>query len=121
MGFMGGIFKALGFESEGKAKVKKKKSTKASFSLKSGKVSRVDQIDGVPVYYPESLDNIKDFVSFVKEGKAVIISIESLSKEIGARVLDYLDGFVFGINGRKIVLSEDKLYLILPEGMEVEE
>lgn len=121
MGFMGGIFKALGFESESKSKVSKKKKTKASFSLKNSKDNRVDQIDGVPVYYPENLEQVKDFVQFVKEGKAIIISKESISKEEGERTLDYLHGFVYGASGRFIVLEEEKLYLILPEGMEIEE
>lgn len=121
MGFMGGLFKALGFESEGKTKTNKNKQTKASFSLKDKKGRRVDQIDGVPVYYPENLEQVKDFLSFVREGKAVIISKETVSKEEGQRLLDYIQGFVYGLNGRLIVLTEEKLYLILPEGMEVEE
>ena len=121
MGFMGGLFKALGFESESKAKSNKKNKTKASYSLKNNKHNRVEQIDGVPVYYPETCGQVKDFVDFVKEDKAIIISIENTSKEEGNRVLDYLDGFVYGTNARLIVLTEEKLYLILPEGMEVEE
>lgn len=121
MGFMGGIFKALGFESESKSKVSKKKKAKASFSLKNGKHNRVDQIDGVPVYYPENFEQTKDFVDFVKDGKAVIISRENLSKEEGERVLDFLNGFVYGVNAKFIDLNENKLFLILPEGMEVEE
>lgn len=121
MGFMGGIFKALGFESDGKTKQKKKTKTKASYSLKEGKRNRVDQIDGVPVYYPENFEQVKDFAGFVKEGKAIIISKESVSKEEGERILDFLKGFVYGANAKFIVLDEEKLYLILPEGMEIEE
>ena len=121
MGFMGGIFKALGFESDTKTKTQKKKNGKASFSLKSTKKSRVNQIDGVPVYYPENINQIKDFIGFVKDGKAVIISCESLSKEENERVMDYMQGFVFGANAKFIDLSDEKLYLILPEGMEIEE
>lgn len=120
MGFMGGIFKALGFEGEKKVKANKKQS-KASFNFKKDKGSRVEQIDGVPVYYPENLIQLKDFVDFVKDNKAIIISKEVASKEDGEKILDYLKGFVYGANGRFIVLEEEKLYLILPEGMEVEE
>ena len=122
MGFMGGIFKALGFEAESKSKSSKNKQhTKATFSLKNTKLKRVDQIDGVPVYYPENLENTKDFLDFIKEGKAIIISKENMSKEEGTRMLNFIKGFVYGANGRLIELSEDKLFLILPEGMEVEE
>ncbi len=119
MGFMGGLFQALGFEGDGKAKTKKK--SKASFSLKNVKEKRVEQIDGVPVYYPENVNQTKDFLEFVKSGKAVIISREGASKEEANRMLDFVRGFVYGISGRIISLTEDKLFLILPEGMEVEE
>ncbi len=121
MGLMGGLFKALGFESDTKPKTVKKKKAKASFSLKGTKKSRVDQIDGVPVYYPENTHQVKDFISFVKEGKAVIISCESLAKEDTEKITTYLQGFVFGANAKFIDLNDEKLYLILPEGMEVEE
>lgn len=119
MGFMGGIFKALGFEGEGRTQVKKK--SKASYSLKSSKAKRVEEIDGVPVYYPEKVNQVKDFLEYVKEGRAVILSRENLSKDAGTRMMDFVGGFVYGINGRMITLTEDKLFLILPEGMEVEE
>lgn len=122
MGFMGGIFKVLGFESENKPKAVKKTKTKATYSLKKGKgKSRPDQIDGVSVYYPEKHEQCKEFVAFVKEGKAVIISTEYCSSEEGEKILEFLNGFVFGANAKFIILTENRLFLILPEGMEVEE
>ena len=120
MGFMGGLFKALGFESEKKTKSNKKQA-KASYNFKKGDKNRIDQIDGVPVYYPENFGQLKDFVEFVKEGKAIIISKEATTKEDGQRILDFLQGYVDGAKGRLIVLEEEKLYLVLPEGMEIEE
>ncbi len=122
MGFMGGIFKALGFESENNGKKKKTVTkTKASYKLKSNKNNRVDDIDGVSVYYPESVEQAKEFIEFVKQNKAIIISTESCQGEISLRIVDFMKGFCFGSNSRFIVLNEDKLYLILPEGMEIEE
>lgn len=121
MGFMGGIFKALGFESETKVKVKKNSKPKASYRLKDGRVERLEQIDGVPVYYPENIEQVKEFCEFVKDKKAIIVSLESCEKEIGKRIIDFVKGFVFGLNAKFVVLSDEKLYLILPEGMEVEE
>lgn len=120
MGFMGSIFKALGFESEEKVKTKQAK-TKASYKLNKNKNTRTDQIDGVPVYYPENFAQMKEFADFVKQKKAIIISIESCDKEVGNKIVDFLDGFCYGSNAKFITLNEDKLYLILPEGMEVEE
>lgn len=120
MGFMGNIFKVLGFEGESKHKASKKVQTKATYSLKKAN-SRPEQIDGVSVYYPEKKEQVKDFVVFSKSGKAIIISTECLPGDEGERTLDFLNGFVLGANARLVTLTENKLYLILPEGMEVEE
>lgn len=122
MGFMGYIFKALGFESdEQKAKPKKTKA-KASYKFKNGQsTGRVDHIDGIPVYYPVSFEQAKEYGQFLKDKKAVILSIESCDKTDGVRILDYFRGVVFGMNAKFIVLDEERLYLLLPEGLEVEE
>ncbi len=119
---MGGVFKILGFEGESKPKgTKKTKSVaKATYSLKKNN-SRPEQIDGVSVYYPEKKEQCKEFVVFAKEGKAIIISTEYCPSEDCQGVIDFLNGFVIGANARLIVLTENKLFLILPEGMEVEE
>lgn len=122
MSFMGYVFKALGFESnEQKVKTTKAK-PKGTFKFKDGKrTSRVDHIDGIPVYYPTSFSQAKDYGQFLKDKKAVIISIESCEKSESARILDYYHGVCFGMNAKFITLDEDRLYLLLPEGLEVEE
>ena len=120
MGLMGNIFKFLGFEGESKPKASKKIQTKARYSLKKAN-ARPEQIDGISVYYPEKKEQVKDFAIFSKNGKAIIISIEYLPSEEVSGVIDFLKGFVLGSNARMITLTENKLFLILPEGMEVEE
>ena len=119
MGFMGGFFKVLGFESDGKSKPKKQTKTKASYKLNDNKNTKPSQIDGIPVYYPDKCEHCKDFLSFVKDNKAIIISFEYCNNE-ETLALEFVKGFVMGANAKLINLSE-KLYLILPEGMEIEE
>lgn len=119
MGFMGGLFKVLGFESESKPKKNKKTKTKASYDLNDNNDTKPSQIEGVPVYYPEKSGQCKDFLSFVKEGKAIILSFEYCEKD-GNLAFEFVKGFVAGCDAKLVTLSE-KLYLILPEGMEIEE
>ena len=119
MGFMGGLFKVLGFESETKTKPQKKVKTKASYKLNDNKNSRPSQIDGISVYYPEKSDQCKDFLVFIKENKAIIISLEYCGSD-SALANEYIKGFVAGSNAKMIALN-DKLFLILPEGVEIEE
>lgn len=120
MGFMGGIFKVLGFEGEAKVK-KRKNKTKATYKLKNEKNVRPNQIDGVPVYYPESLEQGQEFIGFVKKNSAIILSIEYCEKDVATRVIDYVSGFVYGANAKMIDLNNKQLFLLLPEGMEIEE
>ncbi len=120
MGLIGGIFKALGFESDKKVKNNKHK-TKASYILKNKKSKRTEQIDGVPVYYPENLEQLKQFLDFVKQKKAIIISLESCDKNLNESLINFMQGVSFALELKFIALNEDKLYLILPEGMEIEE
>lgn len=120
MGFFGGVFRALGFESETKVK-KTKKKAKGTYKLNDDRYSRTNQIDGVPVYYPENLDQFAEFVEFVKEEKTIIVSLQDCDKDTEKRIMDYMRGFVKGANAKIVDLNEKKLYLLLPEGMEIEE
>ncbi len=122
MSFMDYIFKALGFESEEKKNKVVKKKTKASYRLKNGKSQdRVEEIDGIPVYYPENFLQAKEYAEFLKDKKAVIISTDLCDKDEHARILDFYNGVVLAIGAKFIVLDEGRLYLLLPEGCEVEE
>lgn len=121
MGFLGGVFKALGFEGDKKTKTKQIKA-KATFNLNDERNKRPNEIDGVPVYYPESVEQVKEFSAFAKKDKPVIISLDSCSKEASKEVLAFLKGFCHGADGKMVSLREEEgLYLILPKGVEIEE
>lgn len=121
MGFWGGIFKALGFEGDKKTKVKQTRA-KATFNLNEEKEKRPDEIDGVSVYYPESTQQVKEFATFVKNDRAIIISLDECNKDVAKDVLTFLNGFCHGAEAKMVSLrEEDGLYLILPKGVEIEE
>ena len=117
MGFFGGIFRALGFESDGKSK-KVKNKTKATYKLREEN-SRPNQINGVPVYYPENIEQAKEFLLFIKQRKVIILSVEYINDT--EKLDNYIDGFICGTNAKKIVLDDENLYLIVPEGIKIEE
>ena len=119
MGFFGGVFRALGFESEVKTK-KSKRKTKATYKLNDERNKRVNQIDGVSVYYPEKLEQFVEFVNLVKNGKPIIISLQDCDKDVAKRIMDYMNGFVNGANTKTVEIEKD-LHLLLPEGIEIEE
>ena len=121
MGFWGGVFKALGFEGDKKVKTKSVK-PKATYNLNEEETLRPDEIDGVPVYYPESTEQVKEFTSFVKNDKAIIISFDACKREVTKEVLSFLKGFIHGADAKMVSLRDGEgLYLILPKGVEIEE
>ena len=114
------LVSVLGFESDEKNKPEKSR-TKASFKIKHGKIkSRAEEIDGVPVYYPESYLQVRDFAEILKKGNPCIISIEYCEKPLAERILTYFEGVCFALSATRHEIEENKLYLYLPEGMEVE-
>ena len=122
MSFMDYIFRALGFEAGEKKNKAAKKKTRASYKLKNGKSQdRVEEIDGIPVYYPEDFAQAKEYLEFLKDKKAVILSTDLCDKPTIDRILDFYQGAIQGMGAKFIVLDEGRLYLLLPEGMEVEE
>ena len=55
---------------------------------------------------------------FIKQRRVIILSFDYVDID---KFEDYLDGFVCGTNAKKIVLDDGKLYLIVPEGIKIEE
>ena len=66
-------------------------------------------------------EHINDFVCFVMENKPIIVSLEGCNEDVSKKILCFLDGFIFASNARIVTLDEKNLYLILPEGMGIEE
>ena len=118
MGFWGGIFKALGFEGEKKSKTKTV-NPKATYNLNNQNSLRPDEIDGVSVYYPENIEQLKEFLNFIKNDKAIIISFEFCKKD-EKDVMSFLKGFSYGTDAKIVSLNEG-LFLVLPKGVEIEE
>ena len=122
MGIFGGLFRALGFESEDEAKPVRKKSkkteTKASFNLKKDKIEKPDRIDGVKVIYVEGMFSAKQALDLYKAGEPVLVNVQEADER--DRILGYLEGFVTATGGKVETIEEKILVILLPEGVEIE-
>ncbi len=122
MGIFGGLFRALGFESEDEAKPVRKKSkkteTKASFNLKKDKIEKPDRIDGVKVIYVEGMFSAKKALDLYKAGEPVLVNVQEADER--DRILGYLEGFVTATGGKVETIEEKILVILLPEGVEIE-
>ena len=122
MGILGGLFRAIGLESEDEAKPVRKKSkkteTKASFNLKKDKIEKPDRIDGVKVIYVEGMFSAKKALDLYKAGEPVLVNVQEADER--DRILGYLEGFVTATGGKVETIEEKILVILLPEGVEIE-
>lgn len=122
MSFFGGIFKALGFESE-ETEVKPKKKVKkveqkAAFNLKKDKIERPDRIDGIKVVYVECMADCEKAIKIFKTDEPVLVNFDYAEDK--SRALGYIEGAMSMLSGSMATIEENKLNILLPEGVEIE-
>ena len=119
MKFMDIFYKALGFETDD-VKVTKKKVVKngASYNLKVSE-NLPDEIDGVHVYYPETLDDCRDRVELLKKDTPFILDLRHCGGSEKHKILDYYSG-VLDVLGAKQEMVDKNLYIFLPKNFEIE-
>lgn len=72
----------------------------------------------VVIMQPESFDDARDVSDHLKNKKPVVINLESLSKETAQRVVDFISGSVYGLDGdiQKVSAS---IFLIAPNNVDI--
>ena len=126
MGFFGKIFQAMGFESnDASMKVVKKKektvSTKASYKLRKKEVvEKIDNIDGIKVYYPEVISEVKRLYEIFKNGDPIIINFDYTNEVETDKIKAYFMGICDASGVQFISISGERMYILLPEGVELE-
>lgn len=95
------------FESEKKEEV--------DFSVKKGKVVNINTTTQlkVVVVTPESFDEAKDIAEHLKQKKPVVINLEGVEKDIARRIVDFLSGAVYSLDGNIQKISTG-IFLIAP-------
>ena len=57
-------------------------------------------------------------MSFLEQGKSLIMSLEDIPSETARRLLDFMSGIAFALNG-KITPVSAKTYFITPENVDL--
>lgn len=113
------VYKFLGFEADDvKVSKKKKASNKASYNLKETQTLPTE-IDGVKVFYPESLADCKDKVDLLKKDVAFFLDFRSVSNSEKNKILDYFDG-VLSVLEARVEEIDKNLYIFLPKNVEID-
>lgn len=66
-----------------------------------GRIINIHQIpkNRVTVFKPTCFDEVREISEELKNRRAVIVNLEGLDKETGRRILDFLSGSVFVLDG----------------------
>lgn len=85
------------------------------YSVKKGKVVNIHTTTQlkVVVVSPESFDEARDIAEHLKSKKPVVINLEGVEREIARRIIDFLSGAVFSLDGNIQKVSSG-IFLIAP-------
>ncbi len=140
MGFFDWVMHGLGFETSEKKKGKRTKTIEpdekyANFNLhekvgakeekpttSSGMSSfnnfGLQSESNIIMVEPKSHSEIQQCVDYLKQGQSVAVNLEGLSAQDMERILDFLSGAIYGLNG-SIHRWHGDLFLLAPEGHKI--
>ena len=96
------------------------KETTNPFKKNNGKLvnlSNASQLKLV-VMQPTSFDDAQDVCDHLKEKKPVVINLEYADKETARRLIDFLSGAVYGVDGH-IQKVSPTIFLIVPFNVDI--
>ena len=145
MGFFDWVMHGLGFETTEKTEKKSKKDKHnkndeqedkyANFNLhekiEGSSTETLNSNDGqagfnfgiqansnIIMVEPKSMSEIQQVVDYLKQGQSVAVNLEGLSAGDMERILDFLSGAIYGLNG-SIHRWHGDLFLLAPEGHKI--
>lgn len=71
------------------------------------------------VQRPISFDDVQMVADCLKERRPVILSVELVPKEVARRLVDFVSGAAYALDGRMVRLSE-ALFLFTPSNVTIE-
>lgn len=72
----------------------------------------------VVVIHPDSFDEAKDICLHLKSKKAVVINLENLEHNIAQRIMDFVSGACYALNGN-IQRVNKQIFIIAPENVDI--
>jgi cell division inhibitor SepF len=72
----------------------------------------------VVIMQPETFDDARDVCDHLKNKKPIVVNLENLNKETAQRVIDFLSGSVYGLDG-DIQKVSSNIFLIAPSNVDI--
>lgn len=137
MGLFDWVMKGLGFEDSGKKKKTKELAETdkyANFNLHETVSGETNVAESMPktnnlnfgiqtesniiMVEPKTHKEIRQVVDYLKQGNQVAVNLEGISSEDSGRILDFLSGALYALNG-SIHRWQGDLFLLAPEGHKI--
>lgn len=67
---------------------------------------------------PKTHKEIQQVIDYLKQGQSVAVNLEGISSADSERILDFLSGAIYGLNG-SIHRWHGDLFLLTPEGHKI--
>lgn len=72
----------------------------------------------VVVLQPEKFDDAKDVCDHLKNKKPIVVNLSSVQKELAQRIVDFLSGCVYGLDGNIQKVSND-IFIVAPHNVDI--
>lgn len=73
---------------------------------------------GIKVMKPTNFEDSQDICDVLLSGKATIINLEGFNVDLAQRVMDFISGAVYAVNGRLHKIS-NYIFIISPENIDI--
>ena len=143
MGFGDWLMKGLGFDSKNKQSktktvveepvedkyanfnmhIKQETSTGTSpvrnnFQNDTFNMGNMGMRDNLIIYCPSTMKEIQSAVDCLRQNQSVMLDLEKIGDEDRTRVLDFISGAIYGLNG-SIHRFKDDSFILTPEGKKI--
>ena len=74
--------------------------------------------DNLIIYCPSTMKEIQSAVDSLRQNQSVMLDLEKIGDEDRTRVLDFISGAIYGLNG-SIHRFKDDSFILTPEGKKI--
>ncbi len=74
--------------------------------------------DNLIIFSPSSMKEIQNAVDCLRQNQSVMLDLEKIGDEDRTRVLDFISGAIYGLNG-SIHRFKDDSFILTPEGKKI--
>lgn len=135
MGFFSKLLRGLGIETEGSEKKKQDKQPAdkyANFNMHETKTPQMDSYSndvvnslnfgtGMPnmiIQRPTSHKDVQKVADILRQGQAELIDLAGLDAQDSGRILDFLSGAIYALNGSIHRINADQ-FILMPAGSKI--